>query len=143
VLEPRTMRVAPRYGENLCVVMTCSNGDEAAQVAGQLLQVNSGVLITYRRCEDVLANSPRGQVVLLILASTEEPAELTRALKWMRNRWPNCPITVVGDAGGGDVEVAARQGGACFLARPVTRDQWQAIVTHVLEVPGRVPITDR
>ncbi len=142
-MQPRTMRAEARDGESFCIVMTCSDGDEASQVAEQLSQVNKGVLITYRRCADVLTNSPRGRVALIVLASMETPAELGRALNWMRNRWPNCPITVVGDTGGGNVEVAARQGGACFLARPVTRDQWQAIVSHTLEVPQRVPITDR
>ena len=51
--------------ERLCIVMACEDAAEAAQVGEQVSQVNRGSLVTYRKAEDVLLNSPAGQVVLV------------------------------------------------------------------------------
>jgi len=117
----------------LCVVMVCTGMSEAEQVARRLLEVNSGCLVTYRRAEDLLCNSPTGRVALIILATDEEPSALMRTLKWLGHRWPGCPITVVGEAGSTESEMAARQGGALYLTRPVAAKEWTALFTHVLE----------
>jgi len=123
--------------ERLCIVMACRDAAEAAQVGRQLLQVNRGSLITYRRADDVLLNSPAGKIALIILAGGEDPKSLGRTLRWMRHRWPRCPIAVVGDTGGDELEVEARKGGASYLARPVAPEQWEAMVAHVLGVQGQ------
>ncbi len=136
--RPRPERESARRRERLCIVMACGDAAEAAQVGQQLLQVNTGSLVTYRRAEDVLLNSPSGKVALIILASAEDPEAIGTTLKWMRRRWPGCPITVVGDVGGGEMEIAARKGGASYLARPVASEHWAAMIAHVLRVPGRI-----
>jgi DNA-binding NtrC family response regulator len=123
--------------------MACGDAAEAAQVSRQLSQVNRGCLITYRRAEDLYFNSPSGKVALIILAGSDRPEALTATLRWMRHRWPHCPIAVIGDTGGGDMELAARKGGASYLARPVTPEQWAALVMHVLHVTGPIVSEER
>jgi hypothetical protein len=112
--------------------MTCDDMSEAEQVGRMLLNVNRGVLVTYARMEDLLFNAPVGNVAVVILASKDPPAALSRCLEWVRRRWPRSPITVVGDDGGGEYELVARQGGANYLTRPVTDEQWEALLAHVL-----------
>jgi DNA-binding response OmpR family regulator len=118
--------------ERLCVLMACGDAAEAAQVGQQVLKVNKGSLVTYRRAEDVLLGSPAGRVVLIILASGEDPRIVGRNLAWMRRRWPQCPIAVIGEKGGDATEMAARIGGASYLTRPVRPEEWAALVEHVL-----------
>jgi len=122
----------------LCIVMVCTDMSEAEQVARRLLELNSGCLVTYRRAEDLLCNSPTGRVALIILATEEKPSVLTRTLKWLGHRWPGCPITVVGEAGSTDSEMAARQGGALYLTRPVAAKEWTALFAHVLGSVSRI-----
>ncbi|MHC4717631.1 MAG: hypothetical protein ACYS5V_11725 [Planctomycetota bacterium] len=124
--------------ERLCIVMTCQDSAEARQVQTLVSQVNNGVLVTYRKPQDLLLNYPAGRVVLIILATAEEPADMGRTLAWMRHRWPHCPVTVIGDEGGGEVEVVARAGGAVFLTRPVDPTTWESMVHHVLRMGSRV-----
>ena len=79
-----------------------------------------------------MCNAPTGKVALIILATADIPAVISQTLKWLRRCWPRCPVTVVGDLGGGEHEMAARKGGACYLTRPVSPEQWTAILIHVL-----------
>jgi hypothetical protein len=124
----------------ICIVMICEGMDEAAAVSEQLLQVNSASLITYRRAEDVYLNGPAGRVALIILAGTDGPAAMGKTLQWMQRRWPRCPVYVVGDDGGNEMERAARQGGAAYLTRPVGPVQWASVLAHVLGAPqGATP----
>lgn len=123
----------PTTRRSLCVVMACSDMQEADQVGRQLSQQNTGCLLTYLRSEDLLLNAPAGPVALIILATGDHPATMRRILGWLRHRWPGCPITVVGDEGCGQHEMAAREGGATFLTRPVNREHWSAIVTQALQ----------
>ena len=117
----------------VCILMVCTDMGEADQVGRQLSELNNGFLITYRRAEDLMLNAPVGKVALVILATKENsPAGLSRTLKWLKNRWPGCPVTVVGTQGGGKEELAARSGGAFFLTRPVDPQQWSALLDHVL-----------
>ena len=118
----------------VCIVMACADMREADLVGKQLLEVNSACLVTYRRAEDLMYNLPTGKVALFILATADTPAVVGRTLRWLRHRWPRCPVTVVGDAGGGAHEIAAREGGAYYLTRPVSPQQWTSLVTHAL--PG-------
>lgn len=117
----------------VCIVMACTDMNEANLVGQQLLELNNGCLVTYRRAEDLMHSPPAGKVALIILATADKPAAISRTLKWLRNRWPRCPITVVGDRGGGELEMAARQGAALYLTRPVSSAQWAGILSHVLK----------
>lgn len=135
---PEPKRISARVSERLCIVMACEDLDEANQVSHQLLQVNRGSLITYRRAEDVISNSPAGRVVLIILAGSDDPEAIGATLTWMRHRWPYCPVAVIGDTGGGSLEIAARKGGASYLVRPVSPQQWAGLVQCVLKVSDRV-----
>jgi len=117
--------------------MTCDDAAEAEQVGALVSQVNNGVLLTYRKAQDVLLNRPAGRVVLIILATAEEPDAIAGTLAWMRRRWPHCPVAVIGDQGGGELEIAARAGGAIFLTRPIDPEAWEAMVHHVLTMGGR------
>ena len=116
----------------MCIVMVCTDMAEADEVGRQLSEVNSGCLVTYRRAEDLLYNAPTGKVVLIILATADTPAVISGTLKWLRRRWSRCPVAVVGDVGSGQHEIAARQGGAFYLTRPVDPQQWNALLAHVL-----------
>jgi len=117
---------------SVCIVMACADRREAELVSQRLSELNSGCLVTYRSAEDLLRNAPTGKVALVILATEDSPAVISRTLRWLRHRWPRCPITVVGGAGGAEEELAARQGGAYYLTRPVASHQWAAILSHVL-----------
>ncbi len=119
-------------GERFYIVMACEDLGEAAHVGRQLSQVNNGALITYRRAEDVMLNCPSGRVALIILANSDDPETTGRILSWMRHRWPRCPAVVIGETGGGEMEIAARKGGASYLTRPVSSQQWAGLVEHVL-----------
>jgi len=126
---------APAFRPGLgrsCIVMACTDISEADLVSRQLWELNNGCLVTYRRAEDIMFNAPAGKVALIILAASDTPAGLGRALRWLRRRWPRCPVTVVGDMGAGESEMAARKEAACYLTRPVSPEQWRAILAHVL-----------
>ncbi len=111
---------------------------EAAVISRQVSQVHTGVLVTYRRADDILLNAPVGRVVLIVLAASDDPAAIAKTLTWMRRRWPRCPVAVIGDAGGGAVEMAARTGGASYLTRPVSAEEWTSLVQHVLSLHGQI-----
>ncbi len=123
-------------GSKICVVMACADKGEAEAVSKQLLQLNNGYLVTYRRAEDLVHNQPTGKVALVILSVWDDPAHLGRIIRWLKHRWPTCPVTVVGDEGGGHDEMAARMGGALYLTRPVFPTQWTDLLEHVLQ-PAR------
>lgn len=125
-----------------CIVTVCSDMGEADQIGRQLLEFNSGYLVTYRRLQDFAFAAPAAKVALVILATKEDSTMLRRILKWLRHRWPRCPITVVGDAGGGKYEVTAREGGASYLTRPVEPRYWAAILAHALGQQARVDLRE-
>ena len=127
--------LAMRPTETLLIVMVCEDDHEAEQIGRQLSEQNKGCLVTFRKTEDLLTNVPSGKVALIILATNDQPALIARTLKWLRHRWPRCPLTVVGDVGCGENEMAAREGGACYLTRPVVPEQWTAMLSHVLGGP--------
>lgn len=116
-----------------CVVMACSDMREADEVGRQLTESNSACLVTYFRSQDLLLNSPTGRVALVILATEDSPLVLRTTLAWLRHRLPHCPVTVVANSGCGDYERVAREGGATFLVRPVSSDQWAAVLTSVAQ----------
>ena len=122
----------------LCIVAACTDATEAEQIARQLSQFDRACLVTYRRAEHLMWNVPAGRTALVVLATRETPATLRRMLDWLRRRWPHCPLTVVGDAGGGEHEMAAREGGACYLTRPVAPEEWAAVLSHALGGQRRV-----
>ena len=125
--------------ERLCIVVACEDAAEAAHVGSIISQVNTGTLVTYRQAQDVLLNRPAGKVVLIILATAESTEAIRETLAWLRRRWPHCPVTVIGDRGGGELEIAARAGGAAFLTRPVSPSEWAAMIHHALRMEaGRV-----
>ncbi len=124
-------------GSCVCILMACADASEADQVGRQLLKLNSGCLVTYRRAQDLMYNAPMGKVALVILGTNESSSTLGRILKWLRKRWPNCPLTVVGDNGGGEQELTARIGGALYLTRPVRAQQWSELLAHVLRLDDR------
>ena len=121
----------PVSAGTVCVVMACSDPREADEVSRQLAQVDSACLVTYFRQQDLMLNSPAGKVAMVILATEDSPAALRGMLSWLRRRLPHCPITVVGDAGAGEYEQVAREGGAIFVVRPVFQEQWAAILSGV------------
>jgi hypothetical protein len=112
--------------------MVCTDMSEAEQVGRQLSKVDMGCLVTYRRAEDLMSNAPSGRVALVILAADEDAARTSRTLVWLRRRWSRSPMVVIGDQGGGEQELIARQGGAYYLTRPVADPQWTSMLSHVL-----------
>ena len=132
---PAPPAIRPAAG-SLCIVMACADMSEADLVSRQLQELNKGCLVTNRRAEDLMCNAPAGMVALVILATTDAPTVLARTLKWLRRRWPGCPITVVGDVGSGRHEMVAREGAAWYLTRPVSAEEWAAILSHALGEPA-------
>ena len=128
---PSAMRPS---GSGLCIVMVCTDTEEAQQVGRLLSHPNNGYLITYRRSQDLVLNPPTNRVVLVVLAARDHSQVVARTLQWLRHRWPHCPVTVVGDAGCGEHEIVARTGGAIYLTRPVTSEDWSAILSHAQKV---------
>ena len=127
-----------------CIVFTCTDMQEADEVGRQLLELNNGCLVTYSRAEDLMSNAPAGKVALVILLANSGSSEvICRTLKWLRRRWPRVPITVVGDLGGGELELAARKEAACYLTRPVGDQQWRAILAHALGTPAPQRVDNR
>jgi len=124
VKEPqKKTNLLSREGEKQdYIVMICKSDAEIKQVSELLLQVNRATLITYYRLEDLVLNRPNGEVVLFILADGDEVEALSKMLEWLRYQWPQSRLAVVGNQGGGEVEITARKGGAYFLTRPVSRD---------------------
>ena len=130
--EPRALR--PGAGA-VCMVMACADLSEADHVGRQLLELNMGCLVTYRRAADLMYNAPAGKVALVVLATRDELPMIRRTLRWLRNRWPKCSVTVVGDEGCGEHEMVAREGGANYLVRPVSQPEWSAVLRHALGRP--------
>ena len=128
--EKHGSAIRPASGRGVCAVMACSDMQEAVQVGRCLSELNMGCLVTYLKAEDLVLNTPAGPVALVILATDDSTAVLRRTLIWLRNRWPGCPISVVGNAGCGDYEMAARENGAMYLTRPVRDAEWSAILSH-------------
>ncbi|MCD6365504.1 MAG: hypothetical protein J7M14_06475 [Planctomycetes bacterium] len=135
--EVRSARSVRAEG-GVCIVMVCADMSEADQVGRQLLELNRGCLVTYRRAEELMLNAPADRVALVILAGDESPGVLRRMLKWLRRRQPQCSITVIGNEGCGQHEMAARQGAANYFTRPVDSRQWAALLAHALSAPARV-----
>lgn len=133
MLEQKARKAsALRLGRDreVCVVMACQDMFEAEQVGQELLKVNSSRLQAYGRIRDLICNPPAGPITSIIFATHDGQAEVRGALGWFRRYWPGCPLTVVGDSGCGTQERTAREGGAMFLTRPVSAEQWSAIVCH-------------
>jgi DNA-binding NtrC family response regulator len=143
VPEPQIERSEAVHGHRLCIVMVCEDIAEAARVGQILLQVNSGSLITYCRAEDLIFNCPRGRIALIILANRDQPEAMERIIDWLRRQWPHCPVVVIGDAGSRELELAARKGGATYLVRPVSPDEWGALLGHALTVKDQVASKER
>ena len=91
----------------VCVVLVCDDTDEAEKIGRTLLKMNNGILVAFQRVEHMVLNAPAGKVAVAILFTQDPPALIGRALKWLRNHWPHCHVTVVGDVGGGPYEMAA------------------------------------
>jgi len=132
VKEPqkRSNLLSNRAEKRKCIIMVCKNDYEVDQVSGLLFQVNSATLITYRRLEDLILNRPTGEVVLFILADGDEVKMLEKMLEWSHSRWPYSSMVVIGDEGEGEMEIAARKGGAYYLTRPVSQWEWKALIQH-------------
>jgi hypothetical protein len=122
--------------------MVCTDTGEADQVSRQLEQINNASLVRYGRAEDLMLNAPCGKVTLIILATTDAPLRVKQTLSWLRHRWPRCSVTIIGDSGCGEHEMAAREGGAFYLARPVAPETWGAVLSDALVGKGQIAITD-
>lgn len=105
---------------------------EANQVSRLLEGLEAGCLVTYRRVEDLLLNSPRGKVALVILASESSPENVGKALRLIRRNWWTAGLAVVGGPEDRQLEIAARECGASYFARPVQEAEWVAMFEHVL-----------
>jgi hypothetical protein len=116
--------------------MVCES-EKAEQFGRQLWDQKMGCLMTCRRVKDMMLNCPTSQVALVIMAEEDAPADTQRALSRLRHRWPGCPMIVVGGIGGVEHEMAARQGGAFYLAPGEAAQQLPDMVSHVLRAHAR------
>jgi len=126
--------LGPR-GRCTLVVLVCAGAREPDLIGLQIAQIsNAGCLVTYRRADELQRNVPLGKVAMVILATEDQPHVVRRTLRWLRQLWRRCPVTVVGSAGCGADEMVAREGGATYLTRPVAPEQWRALLEHALGV---------
>jgi hypothetical protein len=110
--------------------MVCGDQEETGRIEEEFSKVESGCLQVYTKIVDLMNNLPTGRVVSVIVATTDGPSIMGQALSWIRHRWPRCSITVIGDVGCNGLEMAARRNSANFLTRPVTTEEWTAILTQ-------------
>ena len=123
------------------VVMVCDDTGQSEQAGLQLSEIvksNSGCLAAYRRMEDLAFSAPAGEVAMVIFSTHDEPLVVRRALRWLHHRWPRCCLVVVGGEGSSRHEIAAREGGACYLTGPVEPDQWRALLGNVWTRTDRI-----
>ena len=134
LFEREVSRSAIRsIGQRTCIVAVCIDSGVAETIGREAAKLNRVCLVTYHRAEDLVSNSPAGQVALVILANQDTPATLDRVLIWLRHRWPHCPVAVVNHPQGGpDYEMTARRSGALFLTPPVEAEAWSSLMTHLL-----------
>lgn len=115
-----------------CIVVACEDHDDTEAIDRELSQVKRSRLRAYEGLWQLREHPPRQDVAAVILATSDDPETIGQTLQWARHRWPRCLATVVGDVGGESQEMAARQNGANFLTRPVTKVQWRAVVRHAI-----------
>ena len=131
----RTTQPAMRLAQDrINVALVCAGGSEVQQAAQAVLQLNNGCLVAFQQVMDLLHNCPVGKLNMIIFVSSQGQAEsIEDGLGRLRQRWPHCPLAVIGDLGGGAHELVARQHAAAYLTRPVTQAQWSALVSAVLK----------
>ena len=117
------------------VVIICDDAARAEDVGRRVLNLNRCMLVTYQRPESMRCSMPAGPVAAVIVDLRAPAPVIGRTVQWLRHRWPRCPVTVVGDVGGGEFEMVARKGGASYLTRPVTDKHWSGLLSHVLADP--------
>ncbi len=119
--------------DRMNVALICAGGSEVQQAAQAVLQLNNGCLVTFQRVMDLLHNCPVGRLNMIIVSSQGQAQTLEDGLSRLRQRWPHCPLAVIGGKGAGAHELVARQHAAAYLTRPVTQLQWSALVSAVLK----------
>jgi len=118
--------------------MTTAQTSEADSVGRSLLEQTEACFMTYRQAEDILSRMPVGRIALVVLAADESPSTIRETLRRLRGCWLSCPVAVVGEVGGGEHEMAAREGGAMYFTRPVSCEQWTTLVEHAVRRAGKV-----
>ncbi|NQU76806.1 MAG: hypothetical protein HQ546_10890 [Planctomycetes bacterium] len=116
------------------VVMICQDEAEVVRVAQLTEEVSSVCLLRYRQVADLALNCPRGNVVLVVLIDTQTPAELEKALAWLKRFWSHCSIAIVGGLGETELERIARCAGAMFFADAIDDAEWRALLGHALTI---------
>jgi hypothetical protein len=129
-------------GESLVIVMACGDSLESLQVGEMISRLADGCLIVVDRAVQAAFLRPSGRVALVILDGSEGPEPLRPALQRIRRRWPEASAVVIGPGEEPGLELAARCGGASFLIRPVSRDTWQALLSHASRLE-RVGVKER
>lgn len=124
-------------GCSATVAMVCRDDAEAARV-GQLLEgIGSGSLMTFRRTEDISSNAPRRAVSLVVMTGMSD-ADITRdSLRKLRRSLPRVALAVIGETSSIELEIAVREAGAIFFVKPVTDEQWVAMLEHAIVRNGR------
>jgi len=124
--------------------MACGDSLESSQVGEMMIsRMTEGRLITVDRAMQAAFLRPCGRVTLVILDGCEGSALLTPALQRIRRRWPEASAVVIGPSRGEPgLELAARRGGASFLIRPVSRETWQALLSHAARLE-RIRVEER
>ena len=89
VLRPTCCRV--------CVAMVSTHPGEVAALRRLLEKNNDGRLIAYGTLPDLMHNPPVERSDMVILASEQDLAILTQAMRWLRRVDGRRPVVVVGD----------------------------------------------
>jgi hypothetical protein len=105
-------------------------------------RMTDGCLLRVDRAIQAAFLRPSGRVTLAVLDGSEGPESLEPALQRIRRRWPRASAVVIGPGEEPGLELAARCGGASFLIRPVSRETWQALLSHAARLE-RVGVKER
>ncbi len=124
-------------GEIPSVVVLAEDTGEADQIVQALSRLNSGRLLRFSHASELATNIPTTQVDLVVLAANDSPECIRGVLRWTRRLWSGCLPLVVGWRGGGPTELAARENGALFFGRPVSSENWDAVIAGALQLRDR------
>jgi len=119
-----------RAVEGACIVV-CANKDAVRQLSSSLVARGAGRILSYDNLSDFATNIPVFNVDMVVLSGDVTPQITYRMLRWIRRQWRNCVSVVVGNLGQRDVEIAARRGGAFYLATPTAECDWDIILDGV------------
>jgi len=120
------------FGVCLCAVVGNARMGEASQISKSLAaSLRDGCVLEFSSLTDIVNCMPAGSLDLLVLTADQSPAETGELLRWARRNWPGCRVIVVCQDSDLELERVVRSNGGLFFVRPVSLEQWHALLQNV------------